>query len=119
MPLVKCGECQQPVSTAAATCPNCGAPVKPKPNYWAVGIPLIATGLVAAGVIYLSIDNQKVERAKAELDEVNRRAAAYIRLSNLTPKPTPRLNETAITCRPWLLLHLRPLRRCRDTQPQY
>ena len=33
MPLVKYAECQQPASTTAETCPNCGASVKRKSSF--------------------------------------------------------------------------------------
>jgi len=32
MALIKCGECNKKVSDKAATCPNCGNPIKDKPD---------------------------------------------------------------------------------------
>ncbi len=69
-------------------CPNCGAPVKPKASYLPVGVALIVVGLVAAVVIFASIQNHQTQRAKEKLDDAIQRGAAYVRVLNLTPKPT-------------------------------
>ena len=89
MPLVKCTECQQPVSTTAATCPNCGASVKYKPSFSFVFVVLIVIGLIAAGVISLFIQNQKIGRARAKFDDVTRGVAVYSRIFS-TPSPAER-----------------------------
>jgi len=52
MPLIACRECQQPISTDAARCPQCGAQIKSPLRWvkWAVGVPVvILLGLLAAG----------------------------------------------------------------------
>ena len=91
MPLVKCSECQQPVSTAAATCPNCGAPVKPKASPVPLVVALIVIGLIVAVVIFASIQVQQTQRAKGKLDhamrDADRAIAVYSRIYS-TPKPT-------------------------------
>jgi type II secretory pathway pseudopilin PulG len=91
MPLVKCSECQLPVSTAAATCPNCGAPVKPKSSPVPVVVALIVIGLVAAVVVFASIQVQQTQRAKENLDhairDADRTIAVYSRIYS-TPKPS-------------------------------
>ena len=91
MPLVKCAECQQPVSRTAATCPNCGASVKYKPSFSFVLVVLIVIGLVVAGVISLVNQNQKTQHAKAELEDSmrggDRLIAAYKQIYS-TPKPS-------------------------------
>jgi hypothetical protein len=51
MPFVKYAECQQPASTTAATCPNCGASVKRKSSFSPVRVALVVIGLITAGVI--------------------------------------------------------------------
>lgn len=36
MALINCSECGGQVSTAATACPKCGAPTKPKSQFWKV-----------------------------------------------------------------------------------
>ena len=52
MPLVKCAECQHPVSTTAATCPNCGAPVKRESSFSPLRVVLM---VVFAVGLFLSL----------------------------------------------------------------
>ena len=88
MPLVKCAECQEPVST---TCPNCGASVKYKPSFSFVLVVLIVIGLIAAGVISVFIEIQKARRAEAEFNDVTRGVAVYSRIfSTPSPAESPR-----------------------------
>ena len=46
--LVKCAECQHPVSTNAATCPNCGAPVKRESSVSGLRVLLIVVGVAVS-----------------------------------------------------------------------
>jgi hypothetical protein len=98
MPLVKCAECQQPVSTTAATCPNCGASVKYKPSLSFVLFVLIVIGLIAAGVISVFISIQNAERAKAKFNDDTRGAAVYTRIfSTPSPAMSPALANSKVS----------------------
>ena len=93
MPLIKCPECQQPVSSTAATCPNCGKPVKYKPSFLFVLFLLIVIGLIAAGGFSIFRHIQQTEQAQANFDETMRGADGYIaamkRLDDHVAKPSP------------------------------
>ena len=98
MPLVKCAECQQPVSTTAATCPNCGASVKYKPSFSFVLVVLIVIGLIAAGVISVFTEIQKARRAEAEFNDVTRGVAVYSRIfSTPSPAESPALPNSKVS----------------------
>lgn len=47
MALIKCPDCDKQVSTSAAACPNCGAPVKAARETKAAGAPLTTTQLTS------------------------------------------------------------------------
>ena len=34
MALIQCSECKKEISDQATSCPNCGAPIKAKKQYW-------------------------------------------------------------------------------------
>lgn len=61
MSLVQCAECGNEVSSAAATCPQCGAPVRRKFKWW-LWVPL---GLIAAFLLFGALIPENVSRANA------------------------------------------------------
>jgi hypothetical protein len=76
MALVKCPECQGQVSTAAKTCPSCGAPV---PQGLGRGR---TAAIVIVGVVILSAMSQS--HTSAPIDNRSTGMAALV-----TPQPTP------------------------------
>lgn len=65
MALIPCTECGNEVSTAAKTCPRCGARVAPPSNTWkwVVGVPAgLFAAFMAFGLIGSATDPQSAER---------------------------------------------------------
>jgi RNA polymerase subunit RPABC4/transcription elongation factor Spt4 len=94
MPLKQCPECKQEVSETAKVCPHCGYKKPPahSPVFLTFLILVVCGG--AAVAIILGVHAQKMNRAKAELDETLRGAAVYTRLLSLTPTPRAQLNRS-------------------------
>jgi hypothetical protein len=60
MALVQCAECQKPVATTAAACPNCGAPIKRKSSFSPLRVVLIVIGVVG---LFLSLSGGSIVAA--------------------------------------------------------
>lgn len=74
MALVKCKECGAEVSTKAASCPNCGGPIKPKAKVGCLGaIGLIVVAFILAAVITESINPTKPPPVAAPEQEAQKK----------------------------------------------
>jgi hypothetical protein len=94
MALKQCPECKREISGTAKRCPHCGfqRPPAVSPVF---AIFLILVGCLIATVVIMGVvQTQKVNRAKARLDEIVGRSQVYNRLYPLSPSPSAQRNRS-------------------------